>query len=68
MAYIYPATVISYKHFIEIFLLKDLVRSYEVQESDSLHLAMDIKGMHPTYLPDSYDKSQSSNDILRHFD
>ncbi|KAL4958606.1 uncharacterized protein BDV14DRAFT_206533 [Aspergillus stella-maris] len=38
------------------------------QESDTLHLAYNIQGINPVYLPDSYDKPQSSSDILQHFD
>ncbi|CBF81146.1 predicted protein [Aspergillus nidulans FGSC A4] len=66
-AYIYPAAVQSYKHFIEVYLLKEL-SSYEPQESDTLQLAFQVQGINPVYLPDSYDRPQSTNDILQHFE
>ncbi|KAL4946950.1 hypothetical protein BDW69DRAFT_179407 [Aspergillus filifer] len=66
-AYIYPVSIVSYKHFIEVYLLKEL-NLYKLQESDTLHLAYNIQGINPVYLPDSYDKPQSSSDILQHFE
>ncbi|KAL2801489.1 hypothetical protein BJX63DRAFT_438846 [Aspergillus granulosus] len=39
-------------------------------ETDSLHLAIEVKGLQPgpIYLPDSYDVPQPANEILQHFD
>jgi hypothetical protein len=41
---------------------------YEAQETDTLHLAIEVKGLYLICLPDLYDLPQSTNDILQHFD
>ncbi|CBF89248.1 predicted protein [Aspergillus nidulans FGSC A4] len=51
----------------QVYLLKEL-SSYEPQESDTLQLAFQVQGINPVYLPDSYDRPQSTNDILQHFE
>ncbi|KAL4860302.1 hypothetical protein BDV12DRAFT_205273 [Aspergillus spectabilis] len=64
-----PSVVDSYKHFIQVQLLKDLNPDiYRVQESDDLRLALYIQStVHLIYLPYSSDEKRSTSQILQQY-